>query len=123
LNLYFDFNNGFPFSIQAQVYAVNALGDTIENLFDDDQYLWKSPAIDDNGKAVGMENTPVDLVLNYEKVKNMYDNNVKFLHIQTNVSSGGTSETPETPEFVKLFTSYNLEIKLSVDITGKAITK
>lgn len=123
LILYFDFNNGFPFSIQAQAYAVNATGDTIENLFDDDQYLWKSPAIDVNGKAVGMENNPVDLSLTYEKVKSMYDNGVKFLHIQTNVSSGGASGTPEIPEFVKLYTSYNLEIKLSVDITGKASTK
>lgn len=121
LNLYFDFDNGFPFNIYAQAYFADSLGNLVDSLFEGDQLIWKSPTIGTDGKAIGVENTQVNIQLLHDQVKDLYDNYASQIFIVSHVQTGGLAGSPDTPEFVKLFDSYTIDMSMSFEVKSNEI--
>ncbi len=116
LNLFFVFTNGFPFNIEAQAYFVNDAAEKVDSLFpvDGGQLIWKSGVLDNNGKVTSPGITNVTIHITHDQAKNMYDNKVTFIHLESKVSTGGT-------DFVKLLDSYAVDIELSGELVSGEI--
>ncbi|MFA6400940.1 MAG: hypothetical protein WCX31_04845 [Salinivirgaceae bacterium] len=116
VNLFFVFTNGFPFNIKAQVYFVNSAAEKVDSLFpvDGGEIIWKTGDLDNSGKVTSPGITNVTIHITHDQAKNMYDNNVKFIHLNSKVSTGGT-------DFVKLFDSYTIDINLSGELVSGEI--
>jgi len=120
MNLYFDFTNGFPFDIYSQAYMVDSLGNKVDSLFNDGvKQVWDSPIIDATGRAGEPVLTEVDIILDHDKLVKLYEQNVTQLFIVSRVKTGGFAGSQETPEFVKLFDDYIIDISLSLDAGAK----
>ncbi len=116
INMFFDFINGFPFSIYAQAYMVDAQGVAIDSLFSGEQLIWKSPVIDANGKAEEPVLNIVDIIIDHDMAKKLYDKHVTQIFIKSRVKSGGTEQNPETPTFVKLYADYIIDISMAFEV-------
>ena len=112
INLYFKFDNGFPFSIYSQAYVVDKNLNVIDSLFDTTQQLWRSPPIDADDRAVGTEHTEVNITLDNEKINKFYYDNAMNILLYSRVNTGNT----ENPQFVKLFSDYVVDIRMSFDM-------
>ncbi len=112
LNLYFDFENGFPFSIFTQGYMTDDNLQVIDSLFSGEQQIWKSPPIDAEGVTQGSEPTEVNIRLDHDKVKKLYDNRVTKILLRSRMNTGDAAN----PEFVKLYARYTIDIKMSFDL-------
>ncbi len=121
INLYFDFTNGFPFSIYAQAYMVDAQGVTIDSLFTGEQLIWKSPNIDATGRAGEPILNKVNISIDHDKAKKLYDNHSTQIFIKSRVKSGGTEQNPEAPTFVKLYSDYIIDISMAFEIVSGEI--
>jgi hypothetical protein len=119
LNLYFDFTNGFPFNIVAQGYFVDSNNVVIDSLFNTagGELLWKSGVIDANGKVTSPSITNVDVQILHDKARKLFDSKVAFIHLKSKVSTGDI----DNPEFVKLYDSYTMNIKLSGELKSGTI--
>ena len=112
MNLYFDFENGFPITIFSQAYVVDDNFNVIDSLFDSEQQIWNSPQIDENDRAVGTELTEVNIKLDHDKVRKFYDENATKIILASRLNTGDA----EAPEFVKLYSGYVIDIHMSFDI-------
>jgi hypothetical protein len=116
INLYFDFTNGFPFDIYSQAYMADSLGNIVDSLFNDGiKQVWKSPVIAPDGRAGEPELTEVDVILDHDKLMELYKKNATQIFIKSRVNTGGLSGSPDVPEFVKLYDDYIIDISLSLD--------
>ncbi len=112
MNIYYEFNNGLPFSIYSQAYVLDDNFNVIDSLFTGNQQIWKSPPVDPAGVAQGTALTSVVVSLDYDKVKKMYDNYVTKMIIRSVLNTGDN----KNPQFVKLQEDYIFEMKMSFDI-------
>ena len=109
INLYFSFDNGFPFSIFSQAYVVDENFNVIDSLFDSTQQLWKSPPIDSDDRATGTEHTDVDIRLDNEKIEKFYYGDAMNIILYSRVNTGDS----DSPEFVKLYSDYVIDIHMA----------
>lgn len=115
LTLSFEFDNGFPFEINAQIYMATDQWQIIDSLFSDgEQLIWDSPEIDVDGKAIGVANTKVDIILDREQVKKLHENKSEKILIKSRVMTG-------KDDFVKLFTDYSIDMHLGFEIVSGEI--
>lgn len=115
LTLSFEFDNGFPFEISAQVYMVTEQGQIIDSLFSDgEQLIWDSPEVDVEGKAIGVANTKVDIILDHDQVERLHQNKSAKILIQSRVMTG-------KDDFVKLFANYTIDFSLGFEIVSGEI--
>lgn len=114
LNLYFKFNNGFPFNIEAQAYFVDEFYHKVDSVFPDvgGELIWKSGVIDANGIVTSPSKTDVTISINQEKAKKLYDREIKFILVKSQVSTGLLG----SPEFVKLLDTYAIDLSLSFEV-------
>jgi hypothetical protein len=119
LNLYFKFNNGFPFNIEAQAWFVDEFYHKVDSVFpvDGGELIWKSGIIDANGIVTSPSKTDVTISINHEMAKKLYDREVKFILVKSQVSTGLLG----SPEFVKLLDSYAIDAGLSVEVKSGSI--
>ena len=119
LSLYFKFNNGFPFNIEAQAWFVDGSYHKVDSVFpvDGGELIWKSGVIDANGIVTSPSKTDVTISINHEKAKKLYDREVKFILVKSQVSTG----MPGSPEFVKLLDTYAIDVGLSVEVKSGSI--
>jgi hypothetical protein len=116
MNLYFTFNNGMPFNIYSQGYFIDDNFNVIDSVFSENLQIWKSPPVDANGIAQGQEETKVVITLDHDKVKKLYDNHATQILLNYNIKSGGLQQSPDVPEFVKLYSHYVIDISMQFDI-------
>lgn len=114
LSLYFKFNNGFPFNIEAQAWFVDEFYHKVDSVFPDNggELIWKSGIIDANGIVTSPSKTDVTISINHQKAKKLFDREVKFILVKSQVSTGLLG----SPEFVKLLDSYAIDAGLSVEV-------
>ncbi|NPA37377.1 MAG: hypothetical protein GXO47_11065 [Chlorobi bacterium] len=112
INLYFDFENGFPFSIYSQAYVVDENMTVLDSLFDAEQQIWKSPPIDAGDKATGTEHTEITVNMDNEQVEKFYYGKALYIILESRVYTGDT----DNPEFVKLYSDYTIDIHMSFDM-------
>jgi hypothetical protein len=115
LNLYFDFTNGFPFNIVAQGYFADSTGNVIDSIWSepDGVMLWKSGNVDDvTGKVTSASITNVTIQILNEKARKLFENEAAFIYLKSNISTGDII----SPEFVKLYDSYTIDIGLSGEL-------
>lgn len=119
LNLYFKFNNGFPFNIEAQAWFVDEYYHKVDSVFpvDGGELIWKSGIIDANGIVTSPSKTNVTISINREKAKKMYDKEVVYILVKSQVSTGLLGN----PEFVKLLDTYAIDVGLSVEVKSGSI--
>lgn len=119
LNLYFKFNNGFPFNIEAQAYFVDENYNKVDSIFpvEGGQLIWKSGIIDANGIVTAPSKTDVNISINHEKAKKLYDREVKFILVKSQLSTGLLG----SPEFVKLLNTYAIDVGLSIEVKSGSI--
>jgi hypothetical protein len=119
VNLYFKFNNGFPFNIDAQAYFVDEFYNKVDSIFpvDGGKLIWKSGIIDANGIVTSPSKTDVPISINNEKAKKLYDQKVKFILVKSQVSTGLLG----SPEFVKLMETYAIDVGLSFEVKSGSI--
>jgi hypothetical protein len=114
VNLYFSFDNGFPFSIFSQAYVVDENFNVIDSLFDSTKQLWKSPPIDSDDRATGTEHTDVDILLDNEKIEKFYYGDAMNIILYSLVNTGDS----DSPEFVKLYSDYVIDIHMAFDMVS-----
>jgi len=119
LNMYFKFNNGFPFNIEAQAFFVDGYYNKVDSIFpvDGGELIWKSGIIDANGIVTSPSKTDVTISINHEKAKKLFDQEVKFIFIESRVSTGLLG----SPEFVKLLDRYAIDASISVEVKSGEI--
>lgn len=119
LSLYFKFNNGFPFNIKAQTYFIDEFYNKVDSVFPviGGELIWKSGIIDANGIVTSPSKTDVTISINHEKAKKIYDREVKFILIKSQVSTGLLG----SPEFVKLLDTYAIDFSLSFEVKSGTI--
>jgi len=112
INLYFDLENGFPINLYSQAYVTDENYNVIDSLFSQEQQVWESPPVDPDGRAQGTTTTEIDVMLDHDKIKKLYDDNAKKILLKTSVSTGNE----DNPAFIKLYEDYILNIKMSFDV-------
>jgi hypothetical protein len=119
LSLYFKFNNGFPFNIEAQAWFVDEFYNKVDSVFPvkGGELIWKSGIIDANGIVTSPSKTDVTISINHDKAKKLHDKEVKFILVKSEVSTGLLGN----PEFVKLLDSYAIDVGLSVEVKSGSI--
>ncbi|OFX56947.1 MAG: hypothetical protein A2W84_01275 [Bacteroidetes bacterium GWC2_40_13] len=120
IDLYFTFENWFPFNISAQFYLAQDNGTIVDSIFEDTEptMFWKSGVIDNSGVVTSPSTTHVDIQMLHDKAVNIYRNEVKKLFIKSRLSTGDA----ENPDFVKLLESYELKAKLSLEVKSGEIS-
>jgi len=116
MHLYFTFNNGVPFNIYTQGYFVDSNFKVIDSVFIDNQQIWNSPPVNTDGVAQGQTETKVIVTLNHDKVEKLYNKNATKILLKSNIKSGGLQQSPDVPEFVKLYSHYYINISMQFDI-------
>lgn len=115
LTLSFEFDNGFPLEINAQIYMATDQGQIIDSLFSDgEQLIWDSPEMDIEGKAIGAANTKVDIILDRDQVNRLRQNKSEKILIQSRIKTG-------KDDFIKLFADYTLDMHLGFEIVSGEI--
>ncbi len=116
MHLYFTFNNGVPFNIYTQGYFVDSNFKVIDSVFIDNQQIWNSSPVNTDGVAQGQAETKVIVTLNHDKVEKLYNKNATKILLKSNIKSGGLQQSPDVPEFVKLYSHYYINISMQFDI-------
>jgi hypothetical protein len=113
INLNFKIENGFPFSIYSQGYIVDKNMTVLDSIFDDETHMiLKSPPVNDNDEAVGVENTEFTVTLDHDEVKELYDNHASNIIIISKLCTGDS----DNPEFVKVFSNYKINLRMSFEV-------
>jgi len=123
LTLFFDFENGFPFSLSSQAYLATEDDVVVDSLFKfenatDESYdgagrkiIWKASS----GSTPGI--TDVEVVLDSETVKTMHKENVTKILLSTRLTTGSL----EDPEFVKLTKDNYIKMDVAFELKSQTI--
>lgn len=120
IDLYLNFENGFPFNIQAQFIMANDKGVEIDSLFNQDGgvFIWESGQLDAQGKVIAPTNTAINISIDNALVKKLYNNQSTQIYIRSRISTGDK----DNPEFVRLYDYYSIKGNLTFEVKSSDLS-
>lgn len=120
IDLYLNFENGFPFNIQAQFIMINDNGYVIDSLFNQDggEFIWESGQLDALGKVIAPTNTAINISIDNALAKKLYKYNSSQILIRSRISTGDK----DIPEFVRLYDYYTIKGNLKFEIKSSDLS-
>lgn len=116
MHIFNDFNNGMPFSINSQLFAINGAGEIVETLLTDEQKQWTSPEVDAQGNIGEPILNKIDIELTKNQIQNMYNKGVTTIRFEANINSEQLFGQMNSPDVIMLTNSSVLASKMSIYI-------
>lgn len=110
-------DNGLPLKAMTQGYF-RAGADIIDNLFDSPTLVCSTAKLDANDLVTAPTRTEIVKTLTHDQVRRYYDTGVDRLTFETTVTTEDTGD-----RFVKIYKSYGIKTKVTVDIASSATKK
>jgi hypothetical protein len=114
-NLYLYFENGFPFTAQAQLYLMNSNSAITDSLISAPNII-SAPSLDINSICVGQRETKLTIPVGEGKLNELRSAKKMYIKIKFN--------TANQPNYVKIYSFYELKFKVVGDFNytvGKRI--
>lgn len=105
--------NDFPIDANLQLYFKDKNNNTLDSLFEANQYLLRSAVVDANGKITGPSVYTIDITMDKERFDRIRASSVGLVTVKLNTYKG-SSPQPD----VKFFSDYGLTVKLGVQAKG-----
>jgi hypothetical protein len=120
IDLYLNFENGFPFNIQAQFIMVNDNGYKIDSLFNQDGgvFIWESGQLDAQGKVSAPTKTEINISIDNALAKKLYRYNSSRILIRSRISTGDK----DNPDFVRLYDYYSIKGNLKFEVKSSDLS-
>jgi hypothetical protein len=99
-------NNGFPFDASIQLYTLNESGGIKDSIIETPTTIVQAP-VDAQLKVTGKRLTKLIIPVSHTKISLLYDNKKVMLRIKFNTST--------QPKYIKIYSGYAMDIKLTGD--------
>lgn len=121
-NIFADFTNGMPFSVDIQIYAVNDTG-IVDSLVRDDLRHWESPGVNNSGVVAEPVINKIPISFNFNEIDKLYNERVTKLIVKTLISSEELYQQPDVPNTIVLPNSTLIGMKFSIHLNKGVNTK
>jgi hypothetical protein len=107
-NLYLYFENGFPFTAQAQLYLMNSNSVITDSLISTPNLI-SAPSLDINAICVGQRETKLTIPVGEGKLNELRSAKKMYIKIKFNTTN------PIPPNYVKIYSFYQINVKVVGD--------
>lgn len=111
--IYIDIDNTLPFDINSNIYAIDADGKKIDDIFSDFEEILLSGEIE-NDKVTKPGKTKLVAELNNTRIAKYFDEEVMNLVLETKASTPN-----QGVEYAKIYENYGLDLKISFEVKFK----
>lgn len=118
VELSFNFENYFPFELNAQAYPIDLYGNIIDTLFEEDQQLIESGILNSSDSVISASETNVTIHIDQDQLIKYRDENVENILLATRTITSNNGDV-----FVKLYDIYGISFKLTMSVTSDELTK